>query len=69
MATGLAAQATVDGRKVIGELTGLDLDGAVLLRDDDGNIHRVRSGDVEMIRLEPAPAETHSATKSAMPAC
>ena len=50
MATGLAARATVDGEPMVGEVTGLDSDGALLLRDDSGRVHRVRSGDVEVIR-------------------
>jgi len=50
MALGLAARATVDGESLVGEVTGLDDDGALLLRDDAGQIHRVRSGDVEVIR-------------------
>ena len=31
-----------------GEVCGLDGDGALLLRDEDGTLHRVRSGDVEV---------------------
>lgn len=50
MAVGLAARATVNGASLYGEVTGLDLDGALLLRDDDGVVHRVRSGDVEVLR-------------------
>jgi BirA family biotin operon repressor/biotin-[acetyl-CoA-carboxylase] ligase len=50
MATGLAARATVDGASMTGHMAGLDVDGALLLRDDDGNVHRVRSGDVEVLR-------------------
>jgi BirA family biotin operon repressor/biotin-[acetyl-CoA-carboxylase] ligase len=50
MAVGLAARATVDGASLTGEVTGLDLDGALLLRDEAGQIHRIRSGDVEVIR-------------------
>jgi BirA family transcriptional regulator, biotin operon repressor / biotin---[acetyl-CoA-carboxylase] ligase len=33
---------------LVGELAGLDDDGALLLRDDTGGIHRIRSGDVAM---------------------
>lgn len=33
---------------IIGVMAGLDGDGALLLRDDDGHVHRVRSGDVEV---------------------
>ena len=50
MAPGLAARATVDGAPLTGEVAGLDRDGALLLRDGDGRVHRVRSGDVEVIR-------------------
>jgi BirA family biotin operon repressor/biotin-[acetyl-CoA-carboxylase] ligase len=50
MAVGLSARATVDGEALTGEVQGLDLDGALLLRDDSGRVHRVRSGDVEVIR-------------------
>lgn len=50
MAVGLAARATVDGASMTGHVAGLDGDGALLLRDGAGNVHRVRSGDVEVIR-------------------
>ena len=50
MAPGLAARATVDGAPLTGEVAGLDRDGALLLRDREGRVHRVRSGDVEVIR-------------------
>jgi len=50
MALGLTARATVDGAPCIGAVTGLDVDGALLLRDEAGNVHRVRSGDVEVLR-------------------
>lgn len=50
MAVGLTARATIDGEPRVGSLTGLDADGALLLRDDAGNVHRVRSGDVEVLR-------------------
>lgn len=50
MAVGLSARATIDGSPLVGAVTGLDLDGALLLRDDEGVIHRVRSGDVEVLR-------------------
>jgi BirA family biotin operon repressor/biotin-[acetyl-CoA-carboxylase] ligase len=49
MAPGLAARATVDGAALEGEVAGLDGDGALLLRDATGCLHRVRSGDVEVI--------------------
>jgi BirA family biotin operon repressor/biotin-[acetyl-CoA-carboxylase] ligase len=50
MAVGLSARATIDGAPLTGCVAGLDADGALLLRDDDGNVHRVRSGDVEVLR-------------------
>ncbi len=50
MATGVRARATIDGNALTGEVTGLDDDGALLLRDVTGTVHRVRSGDVEVIR-------------------
>lgn len=49
MAPGLAARASVDGADVSGEVAGLDADGALLLRDAAGRVHRVRSGDVEVV--------------------
>ncbi len=53
MAIGLVARATLDGAALVGELAGLDRDGALLLRDATGQLHRVRSGDVEVIRRRP----------------
>jgi BirA family biotin operon repressor/biotin-[acetyl-CoA-carboxylase] ligase len=49
MAPNLAARATVDGEPLVGHVEGLDVDGALLLRDDSGRVHRVRSGDVEVV--------------------
>jgi BirA family transcriptional regulator, biotin operon repressor / biotin---[acetyl-CoA-carboxylase] ligase len=49
MALGLAARATIDGESLEGHVEGLDEEGALLLRDDDGHVHKVRSGDVEVI--------------------
>ncbi|MGE3768488.1 MAG: hypothetical protein AB7L94_39930, partial [Kofleriaceae bacterium] len=49
MAHGLSARAIVDGAPVTGMMIGIDGDGSLLLRDADGMIHRVRSGDVEAI--------------------
>ena len=54
MAPGLAARATVDGAALTGVVCGLDDDGAVMLRDDTGRLHRVRSGDVDAVRNESA---------------
>ncbi|HEX7841272.1 MAG TPA: biotin--[acetyl-CoA-carboxylase] ligase, partial [Kofleriaceae bacterium] len=53
MAGGIWARAGVGGIDVRGEVAGLDADGALLLRDATGRMHRVRSGDVEVIK--PAP--------------
>jgi BirA family biotin operon repressor/biotin-[acetyl-CoA-carboxylase] ligase len=50
MAVGLTARATVDGAPCVGAVAGLDADGALLLRDAAGKVHRVRSGDVEVLR-------------------
>lgn len=50
MATGVAARARIDGADVLGEVAGLDHDGALLLRDERGALHRVRSGDVEVVK-------------------
>jgi BirA family biotin operon repressor/biotin-[acetyl-CoA-carboxylase] ligase len=61
MAIGLVARATVDGTPLTGWVWGLDDDGALLLRDGGGAIHRIRSGDVEVIRPTSAP-ELHSAS-------
>lgn len=67
MAHGLIARATIDGEMVIGEVAGLDPEGALMLRDTGGKVRRVRSGDVEVIRpaasgsgpvVDPAPSPT-----------
>jgi BirA family biotin operon repressor/biotin-[acetyl-CoA-carboxylase] ligase len=50
MAAGVAARARVDGADILGEVAGLDHDGALLLRDEHGHTHRVRSGDVEVLK-------------------
>jgi BirA family transcriptional regulator, biotin operon repressor / biotin---[acetyl-CoA-carboxylase] ligase len=50
MAVGLHARATINGASLTGCVAGLDADGALLLRDETGNVHRVRSGDVEVLR-------------------
>lgn len=50
MAKSLIARAcTADSTIVEGEMAGLDGDGALLLRDDAGVMHRVRSGTVESV--------------------
>ena len=55
MAHGLRARAIVDGMPITGMMVGLDGDGSLLLRDADGIVQRVRSGDVEAITaLAPA---------------
>lgn len=58
MAIGIAAKATVAGTPLVGEVAGLADDGALLLRDRDGALHRVRTGDVEVIRPTAGPAVT-----------
>ena len=50
MAPELAARAIVDGAPLDGICAGVDADGALLLRDAGGLVHRVRSGDVEVLR-------------------
>jgi BirA family biotin operon repressor/biotin-[acetyl-CoA-carboxylase] ligase len=50
MAVGLHARAMIDGAPLTGCVAGLDADGALLLRDEAGKVHRVRSGDVEVLR-------------------
>jgi BirA family biotin operon repressor/biotin-[acetyl-CoA-carboxylase] ligase len=50
MAPDLRLRVSSSERAVLGEVAGLDGDGALLLRDDMGEVHRVRSGDVEVIR-------------------
>lgn len=50
MAVGLHARAMIDGAQLTGCVAGLDADGALLLRDEAGKVHRVRSGDVEVLR-------------------
>lgn len=63
MAHGIRARAHGE---LIGVVEGLDPEGALLLRDDAGKLHRVRSGDVEVIRpthVAMAPiASDHRAT-------
>jgi BirA family transcriptional regulator, biotin operon repressor / biotin---[acetyl-CoA-carboxylase] ligase len=52
----MAKQLMARANEIVGEVAGLDGDGALLLRDDAGTLHRVRSGDVEMVkRSESAP--------------
>ncbi len=46
----MAPNLRVRADQLVGELAGLDGDGALLLRDTAGHVHRVRSGDVEVIR-------------------
>jgi len=55
------AHAQRDGAAMVGEVAGLDGDGALLLRDAAGCLHRVRSGDVEVMR-DTAIAEPVAAT-------
>jgi BirA family biotin operon repressor/biotin-[acetyl-CoA-carboxylase] ligase len=49
MAPALAVRAVIDGASIEGQAAGLDEGGALLLRDAGGRVHRVRSGDVDMI--------------------
>lgn len=56
MAPGILGRARVGGAELCGELAGLDGDGALLLRDARGELHRVRSGDIEVIKPERAAA-------------
>jgi BirA family biotin operon repressor/biotin-[acetyl-CoA-carboxylase] ligase len=58
MATGIAARARIDGVDLYGDVAGLDGDGALLLRDAAGQLHRVRSGDVEVMKPPPPGAVT-----------
>ncbi len=62
MATNLAARAIVDGAAMVGEVAGLDGDGALLLRDELGRLHRVRSGDVEGVVMRPTLAAEPAAS-------
>lgn len=61
MAPGLRARATVDGLPMVGMMVGLDGDGSLLLRDVDGLVHRVRTGDVEAITPTPVADEPERA--------
>jgi BirA family biotin operon repressor/biotin-[acetyl-CoA-carboxylase] ligase len=66
MAPGLWARAAVDGAPVEGELVGLQDDGAVELRDAAGALHRIRSGDVEVIHARvPEPASSVPGSRAA----
>lgn len=70
MARGLAARATIDGAALEGEVAGLDADGALLLRDGAGSVHRVRSGDVEVIRvMPPLHGPPHAGDEPRSPPC
>jgi BirA family transcriptional regulator, biotin operon repressor / biotin---[acetyl-CoA-carboxylase] ligase len=65
MARGLAVRAVIDGAPLEGEAAGLDADGALLVRDAAGRLHRIRSGDVDVIRvIAPGPAAEESAARS-----
>lgn len=66
MAPGLVARgaAELEGAPLEGEVAGLDADGALLLRDAAGRLHRIRSGDVDVIRvIPPPPAVEESAAR------
>jgi len=51
MARGLTVRAAIGGAAVDGEAVGLDEDGALLLREPGGRVHRIRAGDVDVIRV------------------
>jgi BirA family biotin operon repressor/biotin-[acetyl-CoA-carboxylase] ligase len=61
MAPGLAARAA----GLVGIVEGLDAEGSLLLRDDQGTVHRVRSGDVEVIRGTVTPISQIAADRRA----
>jgi BirA family biotin operon repressor/biotin-[acetyl-CoA-carboxylase] ligase len=46
-------RARVDGVMVEGTAMGLDHDGSLLLRDDEGRTHRVLAGEVELVGAAP----------------
>ena len=48
MASDLRLRVSTRDTAVLGAVAGLDGDGSLLLRDDAGQLHRVRSGDVEV---------------------
>jgi BirA family transcriptional regulator, biotin operon repressor / biotin---[acetyl-CoA-carboxylase] ligase len=54
MAAGVLVRARINGAELCGDVAGLAGDGALLLRDSLGGLHRVRSGDVEVIRPTPS---------------
>lgn len=56
MASGLSARATIDGIALTGAVCGLAEDGALVLRDPSGRLHRVRSGDVDAFQPESSVA-------------
>jgi len=66
MQHGMLVRAVMAGAPLEGEVAGLDAEGALLLRDAAGRVHRIRSGDVDVIRvILRAPA----AEESAAPPC
>lgn len=71
MAFGLTARATLDGELVIGEVVGLDPEGALMLRDGTGRVRRVRSGDVEVVDPQRAMGSelVGSESSTSTPAC
>ncbi len=69
MAHGLAARAIVEGRPMAGTMVGLDSDGSLLLRDVDGLVHRVRTGDVETITPVAAVAEAALESEQPLASC
>jgi BirA family transcriptional regulator, biotin operon repressor / biotin---[acetyl-CoA-carboxylase] ligase len=50
MMPGLAMRVMVANQVVLGIGEGIDADGALLLRDAEGTLHRVAAGEVELVR-------------------
>jgi BirA family transcriptional regulator, biotin operon repressor / biotin---[acetyl-CoA-carboxylase] ligase len=50
MMPGLAMRVSVAGQPLLGIGEGIDEDGALLLRDAAGTLHRISAGDVELVR-------------------
>ncbi|MEJ7598186.1 MAG: biotin--[acetyl-CoA-carboxylase] ligase [Kofleriaceae bacterium] len=61
MANDLRLRVSTRDTAVLGAVAGLDGDGSLLLRDDAGELHRVRSGDVEVIRATLPPVASDEA--------
>jgi BirA family biotin operon repressor/biotin-[acetyl-CoA-carboxylase] ligase len=52
--------ASIQGAPLEGEAAGLDADGALLVRDAAGRLHRVRSGEVDVIRVITPPPDAEA---------